>query len=1036
MSKRPSILEQKMGKITIHELPEELEPTLSDLLVLDAERDDYWYTKKVTLENFMDFLGSSYFEPAISQGTPDQYWRGDKSWRTLKQSVVDDLMETDSPAFVSIRLSALTDGYFPYHASDVAGLVNSPLYTDGTNIGIGMTPSAKLDVDGFIRSLGYPRVPTSGAGLEVSYNPTASRGYLTAADRTNSLYKELSINGLILTLNSYSGGNVLVGTNTDLGYKLNVNGTGYFATSLATPTIKLSTGAAANFFWMSTGIDGSGAWTAIAASQVYKGIWLASTNTPTLADGTGTVGWYYRAVDAGTVDFGHGGIAFVAGDDCYYSGTLWQKIPGIGYTLQTATASVLGGIKVGGSLQIDAGTGILNINNADMGDITVSGTGSDIGKIWTIDNNVVTFAKFQQIATASLLGRATSGIGNVENLTDIPTGITIGSQYIYRVGGTDVSIADGGTGASSLAAGYLPYSSGGTAYAASPIFTDGTNLGIGVVPKAWDSLTGMEIGGSGSGISGNLGGFYLGTGFYYATGWKYAIADIAIGKYQISLGAHTWSIAPPGIVGNAISWTDALTLNANGYFGVNTITPRRRVDILYASAPQLRLTQTDNSVYTDFQTDSSGNLILTPTGGIVKTTGIQVKTPWCDVRLFAGGHFNGTENDAPAIEAAITAGYKRLFLPNLTLWIPTANSIAADLEIIGESWTGVVIKASNPATEYISIGARTILHAVSIFDKSGVDQGLSPNVARPVRWYANNRASSYPVTSWFNQNMVIETGETGYDRPAFGVNNYGIGDAFWAGVKGDYGIGYRVDVGPSPNEAVPNAIGHYIINWGQGRGIFAVGKAGSTGVIAQISAEANVQSLNLYDISSTTQSTFQSISFGKTSGNIFNIYHQNSAMTGHAFIMNMGNNGGSFTGYFWDLKVAGVSKFVIEADGHLYTASSTVVANLNADLWDGYQFASYLDQAVKQASSPTFAGGFLTNNLLFNNNIGVRGKTTGGVSIQLAGMGSDDKVYLGADAPTDILIGTGAGSTNPIYIKVGGAQKNVQIDANGFLKGA
>lgn len=36
--------------------------------------------------------------------------------------------------------------------------------------------------------------------------------------------------------------------------------------------------------------------------------------------------------------------------------------------------------------------------------------------------------------------------------------------------------------------------------------------------------------------------------------------------------------------------------------------------------------------------------------------------------------------------------------------------------------------------------------------------------------------------------------------------------------------------------------------------------------------------------------------------------------------------------------------------------STTVNANLNADLWDGYQFADYLDQAVKQASSPAFAG--------------------------------------------------------------------------------
>jgi hypothetical protein len=35
--------------------------------------------------------------------------------------------------------------------------------------------------------------------------------------------------------------------------------------------------------------------------------------------------------------------------------------------------------------------------------------------------------------------------------------------------------------------------------------------------------------------------------------------------------------------------------------------------------------------------------------------------------------------------------------------------------------------------------------------------------------------------------------------------------------------------------------------------------------------------------------------------------------------------------------------------------STTVNTNLNADLWDGYQFSDYLDQAVKTTSSPTFA---------------------------------------------------------------------------------
>lgn len=45
------------------------------------------------------------------------------------------------------------------------------------------------------------------------------------------------------------------------------------------------------------------------------------------------------------------------------------------------------------------------------------------------------------------------------------------------------------------------------------------------------------------------------------------------------------------------------------------------------------------------------------------------------------------------------------------------------------------------------------------------------------------------------------------------------------------------------------------------------------------------------------------------------------------------------------------------ADGTapLVITSTTLVSHLNADLWDGYQFSDYLDQAVKQASSPTFS---------------------------------------------------------------------------------
>jgi hypothetical protein len=47
----------------------------------------------------------------------------------------------------------------------------------------------------------------------------------------------------------------------------------------------------------------------------------------------------------------------------------------------------------------------------------------------------------------------------------------------------------------------------------------------------------------------------------------------------------------------------------------------------------------------------------------------------------------------------------------------------------------------------------------------------------------------------------------------------------------------------------------------------------------------------------------------------------------------------------------------------LAVSSTTLVTNLNADLWDGQHFASYLNQAVLTTSAPTFAGITSTNTI-------------------------------------------------------------------------
>lgn len=57
----------------------------------------------------------------------------------------------------------------------------------------------------------------------------------------------------------------------------------------------------------------------------YQGDWDASTNTPTLVDGTGTKGDTYNVSVAGDQTFGGVSVHFFVGDRVIYNGSIWQR---------------------------------------------------------------------------------------------------------------------------------------------------------------------------------------------------------------------------------------------------------------------------------------------------------------------------------------------------------------------------------------------------------------------------------------------------------------------------------------------------------------------------------------------------------------------------------------------------------------------------------------------------------------------------------------------------------------------------------------
>ena len=75
-------------------------------------------------------------------------------------------------------------------------------------------------------------------------------------------------------------------------------------------------------------------------------------------------------------------------------------------------------------------------------------------------------------------------------------------------------------------------------------------------------------------------------------------------QYLLASGARTLS----GV------WSAGQQIDDVSALGIGTASPDRKLEVLDASNPQLRLTHTDGTVYTDFQTDGNGFVNIAPSG--------------------------------------------------------------------------------------------------------------------------------------------------------------------------------------------------------------------------------------------------------------------------------------------------------------------------------------------------------------------------------------------------------------------------------------
>jgi hypothetical protein len=202
----------------------------------------------------------------------------------------------------------------------------------------------------------------------------------------------------------------------------------------------------------------------------------------------------------------------------------------------------------GNTILGNASTDTLNVGNGDL----VKDASGNVG-IGTASPN----AKLDILATSNTirLGRSTSSYATIDSNSNAGS-LSLNADAGNIAGGGSMTFLFAGSEKMRIDA------SG--------------NLGLGVTPSAWGSGTykGFQIGGSASlmGRAGGTDSYLMANTYYDQTNYRYVTTGLA-SSYSQNAGMHAWYTAPSGTAGNAITFTQAMTLDASGNLGVGETSP-------------------------------------------------------------------------------------------------------------------------------------------------------------------------------------------------------------------------------------------------------------------------------------------------------------------------------------------------------------------------------------------------------------------------------------------------------------------------------
>jgi hypothetical protein len=183
------------------------------------------------------------------------------------------------------------------------------------------------------------------------------------------------------------------------------------------------------------------------------------------------------------------------------------------------------------------------------------------------------------------------------------------------------------------------------------------NLGLGVTPSAWTSGGNFDLGATKS-LSASDSNINLGANFFFGSGgFTYKTTGNA-SYYNQGAGLHRWFTAPSGTAGNAISFTQAMTLDASGNLGLGTTTTNGRLSVYATTNAQIALTDSTLGVnyggaVRGYGVGGQGGFIeLGVLDSSTYVKGILVAQQATSVQFFTGTSGSGSSTERARIDSS------------------------------------------------------------------------------------------------------------------------------------------------------------------------------------------------------------------------------------------------------------------------------------------------------------------------------------------------------------------------------------------------